>query len=366
MVPVGSEFSAFLAGRCADTIALAPGIETPRCFSDAAGEHLATRRAAGLFDFSFMYCAEITGSGGGDFLAALQTRAVDTLPCGRIAYTLLLRDDGSVLIDATVWRLARDRYWLFTGRRGDANYIADFARTYDVALTNRSPLQSVLAVQGPASAAIIERTLGTTDVCALPYFGFTQLAFAGAECQVARIGYSGELGFEIVIADAVAPALWSALVETGIDYGLREGGFAAIDSLRIEAGHLLFTRELAARAAPAELGLTRLIDFYRQEFCGATAVRARRWRRPARRLVGLLPLHGARFAPQTTTARMHATCTLTSKAWSPLMERELGLGFVATGDAYPGTTVTLDSGERAKVARLPFYDPARRLPRRAP
>jgi len=120
MVPVASEFSAFLAGRCAHTLPLAAGIETPRCFSDAAGEHLATRRAAGLFDFSFMYCVEITGTGSGDFLAALQTRAVDTLPSGRIAYTLLLRDDGSVLIDATVWRLERDRYWLFTGRRGDA------------------------------------------------------------------------------------------------------------------------------------------------------------------------------------------------------------------------------------------------------
>ena len=366
MVQVASEFSAFLASRCADTVELAPGIATPRCFSDAAGEHLATRRAAGLFDFSFMYCAEITGADSGNFLAALQTRAVDTLPCGRIAYTLLLRDDGSVLIDATVWRLDSDRYWLFTGRRGDANYVADFARAYDVALTDRSTLQSVLAVQGPASAGIIECTLGTADVRALPYFGFMQLAFAGAECQVARIGYSGELGYEIVIADAVAPALWSALIEAGNDYGLREGGFAAIDSLRIEAGHLLFTRELAALAAPAELGLTRLIDFYRQEFCGAAAVRAQRWRLPARRLVGLLPLRGARFAPATAPARTRATACMTSKAWSPLMECELGMGFVAAGDAYSGTTVTLDSGERAKVARLPFYDPARRLPRRAP
>jgi len=366
MVPVASEFSAFLAGRCADTVALAPGIETPRCFSDAAGEHLATRRAAGLFDFSFMYCVEIAGAGSGDFLAALQTRAVDTLPCGRIAYTLLLRDDGSVLIDATLWRLDSDRYWLFTGRRDDAEYIADFARAYDVALTDRSTLQSVMAVQGPASATIIERTLGTANVRALPYFSFTQLAFAGAECRLARIGYSGELGYEIVIPDAAAPALWSALVETGNDHGLREGGFAAIDSLRIEAGHLLFTRELAARAAPAELGLMRLIDFYRQEFCGAAAVRAHRWSLPARRLVGLLPLHGARFAPQATTARTRGAGTLTSTAWSPIMECELGLGFVAAGDAYAGSTVKLDSGAAAKVARLPFYDPARRLPRRAP
>src|SRR4051812_34202639 len=127
MVEMSGEFAGFLGRRSTATLTIAPGIATPRVFSTAADEHLATRRAAGLFDFSFMLCVEVTGPDAGAFLNALQTRAVDTLSVGRIAYTLLLRDDGTVLIDATVWRLAADRYWLFTGRRADYDYVAQAA-----------------------------------------------------------------------------------------------------------------------------------------------------------------------------------------------------------------------------------------------
>src|SRR5258706_2257078 len=248
MVQVGSTFSAFLAGRSAAPLTLAPGITVPQYFSDPAGEHLATRRAAGLFDFSFMYCVEIAGAGSRDFLHALQTRTVDALARGRIAYTLLLRDDGSVLIDATVWRHDDECYWLFTGRRGDAEYIARAAREYAVRLTDRSRQQAVIALQGPASTRILERAVGDGGKHALRYFEFKKLEFAGQDCWVARIGYSGELGYELVIADAVAPQLWDALHTVGRDDGLRECGFAAANSLRIEAGHVLVTHELAAAA----------------------------------------------------------------------------------------------------------------------
>jgi len=366
MVQVGPIFAAFLAKRSAAVLPLVPGIAVPQCFSDATSEHLATRRAAGLFDFSFMYCVEITGAGSGDFLRAVQTREVDTLSCGRIAYTLLLHDDGSVLIDATIWRLEDDRYWLFTGRRADANYIADAARDHDVALNQRSRQQAVIAVQGPASPAIIERALNAPGVRTLKYFSFTKLVFAGADCWLARIGYSGERGYELVIADAAAPQLWNALLAAGKDDGILECGFDAIDSLRIEAGHILFTHELASATTPAELGMTRLVDFTRPAFRGTASVRAQRWRPPARRLVGLLPLHHARFEPGVRATEKCGASIMTSKSWSPLLERELALGFVPPDHAYPGTRVILASGEPAQVARLPFYDPARVLPRRVP
>jgi aminomethyltransferase len=362
MVQVGSTtFAEFLASRSAAVLTLAPGITVPHYFSDAVSEHLATRRAAGLFDFSFMYCIEITGAGSRDFLHALQTRAVDTLARGCIAYTLLLRDDGSVLIDATVWRHDDECYWLFTGQRGDADYMAHAARGYAVTLNDRSTQQAVLAIQGAASTHIVERTLGVGEVRKLPYFGFNKFTFAGQDCWVARIGYSGELGYELVIADAVAPQLWDALLASGKDDGLRECGFAATDSLRIEAGHLLFTHELAAPATPAELGLTRLVDF-RAGFRGAAAVCARQWRPPARRLVGLLPVSRAYKA----TGATNDDALITSRSWSPIFERELALGFVPSACAFPGARVRLAGGERAEVARLPFYDPPRRLPRRAP
>jgi len=101
----------------------------------AVEEHLATRRAAGLFDFSFMGLYEFQGR------PPIQTRDLDAVATGQIAYTLLLKDDGAVLIDATVWRLDADRFWLFTGRRGRYGG------------RDRSGEFAILALQGPRAAA---------------------------------------------------------------------------------------------------------------------------------------------------------------------------------------------------------------------
>ncbi len=113
-----------------------------------------------------------------------------------------------MLIDATVLRRHNDEcYWLFTGRRGDAHYITQAARDYAVTLTDRSQQQAVIALQGPASARILERVVGDGEIRALRYFEFKKLGLAGQDCWVARIGYSGELGYELVIDDAAAPQL---------------------------------------------------------------------------------------------------------------------------------------------------------------
>ena len=364
MVQLTKTFGTFLAGRCAAMSTLEPGVATPRSFTDARSEHLATRRSAGLFDFSFMSCAEITGANGGSFLKALQTRSLDHLPPGRIAYTLLLREDGTVLTDATVWRISPDRYWLFVGRRSDFEYVSGHAAQSGVAVAELASRHAVMAIQGTASLSIIERCFAPHPIAPVPYFGFLRIPCAGADCWLARLGYSGEAGYELVIDDAAAPALWNALLEAGAGRGLVECGFAAADSLRIEAGHILFSRELATPVTPAEIGLARLVDFYRPAFRGGQAVRSQRWRPPQRRLVGLLPAADGVEAFKLPTTLTPNAAVITSTCWSPLLERTIGIGFVNSEDAHPGARITLGCGMRAQVARLPFYDPGRRLPRR--
>lgn len=364
MVQLSTAFGAFLASRCPATLAMAPGVATPRCFTDARREHLATRRGAGLFDFSFMSCVEITGPASAAFLHSLQSRSLGGLQRGRIAYTLLLRDDGTVLNDATVWRLSEDRYWLFAGRRGDFAHISRCARQFEVTVAELAPLRAVIAIQGTASRRIIERCFAPQRLPALPYFGFQHVRFAGGDCWLARIGYSGETGYELVTADAAAPALWQALLAAGADCDLRECGFDATDSLRIEAGHILFTRELVSPVTPFELGLARFVDFYRPAFSGGRALRAQRWQPPRRRFVGLLPAADCANDPVLPAQIGRGTAVMTSTCWSPLLERRIGLGFVSGDDARPGATVVLAGGTRARVARLPFYDPSRALPRR--
>lgn len=312
--------------------------------SNAREEHLATRRAAGIFDFSFMGLYEFADVAA---LQTLQGRDLARIAPGRIAYTLLLEDDGSVFNDATVWRLENGLWWLFSGRRSDADWIGARAKA-----RVRSGEHAVLALQGPASGAILARLAGESLVRSLAYYEFTTFRTAAVSGHVGRIGYSGELGYEIVVAAREEPDMNRALREAGAAHGLRECTFAAADSLRIESGYVLFDREITGSERPEELGLERLVERNRLR----TAA-------PGRRLVGLevdTAAAAPRDRPWLPAARV------TSESDSPLLGRRLALGYVAAGDARPGTVVALADGRRARIARLPFYDPMRRLPRAAP
>jgi aminomethyltransferase len=361
----------YFARRGVDRTELARGVTTSAWFSNAAAEHMATRRAAGLFDFSFMACFEITGNSSLAFLHRLQTRNLLALREGQLAYTLLLREDGSVINDATVWHVSSGHYLLFTGRRDDLQHLAPLAAGLAVDIADRSREQAVLAVQGQQAWAIMQRCLGKRAGLPpqLPYYGFVVLEFNGSPCLLARIGYSGETGYELVIAAEAAPALWQSLLETGAERGLAECGFSAIDSLRIEAGHILFMRELALPVTPFEIGLSRLVNFYNTQCRGVSALRRRRWQAPQHALAGLIADHPGctAFAAQPCadfSAVMPGSALLTSACMSPVLKRQIGLGFVAAADRRPGTRVRLASGTGATVTRLPFYDPARFLARR--
>lgn len=348
---------------------LAPDAVTPARFSDTAAEHLATRRSCGLFDFSFMGCIEVAGPGSRAFLHYLQTRDLSRLGEGRLAYTLLLRPDGTVLNDATVWRLGNERYYLFVGHRTDIAYVRSLAARYPVSFVDRSAELAIIAVQGKHAWATIVRCV-TRAPTALPYYAFTVARFGGADCWVGRLGYSGETGYELIIDVGLGTVLWRALMDAGAAYGIAECGFDAADSLRIEAGHILFSRELLSPVTPFELGFTRLLDFYREPAIGMAVLRDQRWHESRQRLVGLLiDEDSARPVVATesgSTPPVEGIARVTSVCRSPVFRRLLGLGFVSPADRYPGTRVRLAGRGRSRVARLPFYDPARFLARRVP
>jgi aminomethyltransferase len=369
----GTSLERYFAGRGVALAPVARGLNVAARFTDPAAEHLATRHAAGLFDFSFMGCAEISGCGSRNFIRSLQTRDLSRLRDNRLVYTLLLREDGTVLSDATVWQLAPDRYWLFVGRRDDLRRLASLSQGFDVNLIDRSSGHAVLAVQGSHAWAILCRCFTGNPPPELPYYGFTACDFEGSPCLVARIGYSGETGYELIVPAGTAVRLWEALLRAGADCGLAECGFEALDSLRIEAGHILFLRELAMPVTPFEIGLDRLLDFYRGPFVGSVPLWAKRYQTPRRRLVGLVTRekNGDALSALTAAAGMaggsaipSGTAQLTSVCLSPVFDRVLGLGFVAERDSDPGARVLIPPRTAARVVRLPFYDPAKFLPRR--
>jgi aminomethyltransferase len=290
-------------------------------------EHLATRRAAGLFDFSFMGLYEFQGKEKSE-LQALQTRNLDALVPGQIAYTLLLKADGGVLIDATVWNLGAERFWLFTGRRSPYGG------------RDRSGEHAILALQGPASGHILARIIGAEAVRGLAYFRFLQKD----NLYVARLGFSGELGYELLARESDAPALRQKLLAAGRAEDLCESSWIAADSLRIEAGYVLFDREIDGIANPHELGLERFA--------------------PGRKFAAKRKLVGLEILDQEAPGTL-PVATVTSECFSPTLGKNIALGF-ALSTRTPGSLVYVPDGRVARIARLPFYDPERRRPRAAP
>lgn len=286
--------------------------------------HLATRGAAGLFDFSFMALYEFQGKSE---IESLQTRNLDTLAPGQIAYTLLLGPDGAVLIDATVWRLDERRFWLFTGTRVPAGG------------QDRSGEHAILALQGPRSGAILARLIGEEAVRSLRYFRFIEKD----AMLVGRLGFSGELGYELIVPASRGHELRQRLHGEGVP----ECGWEAANSLRIESGYVLFDREIDGRANPLELGLERLVDNRKMRF------------ETNRKLVGLEILEGR--APADLLAAM-----ITSECASPTLGKTIALAYVDANSASPGTMVRAADGRAARVTPLPFYDPERLRPRSAP
>ena len=165
-----------------------------------------------------------------------------------------------------------------------------------------------------------------------------------------------------MVAADDAPALWEALLGGGAADGLKECGFAAVDTLRIEAGHILFSNELALEVTPYDLGLARLLDRCGLS-TGMTGLAAQRFKEPQRRLVGLLLDGPASPAAAGDCNADSDAALITSACRSPLLDRWIALGFVPSAQRYPGTRVHAGAKTRATVARLPFYDSGKRLPR---
>jgi aminomethyltransferase len=287
-------------------------------------QHLATRRSAGLFDFSFMGLFQFQGR---TQLERLQSRDLSAIEPGRAAYTLLLNEDGSVFNDATVWNMGNDRWWLFSGRPSDIAWLGAGSR-------GRSGEHTILALQGPDSGRVLARVIGANAVRGLRYFRF--LAHDGM--LIARLGYSGELGYELIVPRDEEAKLHARFSD------VPACSFEAANSLRIEAGYVLFDREIDGRANPRELGLERLAPG--RQFAAT------------RKLVGL-EIETGYASPELPWARVTSQCN------SPTLATGIALAF-APPDVRAGDFVRADNAYLARVVSLPFYDPERRRPRANP
>jgi aminomethyltransferase len=330
-------------------------------------EHEIVRTAVGLFDVSHMGRFEITGAGATAFVHHLITNDLEKAVPGQLLYAAMCRDDGGVLDDVTVYRLA-DRV-LVVANAGNLQRIWEWLGVQasawagaPVRLEDRSEELAQLAFQGPRAEAVI-RPLVAGDLSTIGYYRFMVTTVAGIpDVLISRNGYTGEDGFEIYAPAPRAPELWRALLKAGEPIGAAPIGLGARDTLRLEMCYCLYGNELNLDVNPLEAGIGWTVKMKKNDFIGKSALARAKAAGLPRTLVGFavegqrMPRHG-----QTIAAGDRAVGVVTSGGFCPSLKQGLGLGFVPPEFSAVGTALEVDvRGARvpARVVERPFYKQA--------
>jgi glycine cleavage system T protein (aminomethyltransferase) len=338
------------------------GWEMPLQYTSIKDEQLAVRQAAGVFDVSHMGRYEIAGDGAEASLEKVLTNQVATLSPGRAVYSLVCREDGGVVDDVIAYKRADDLFCVVVNagnREKDWDWLtAHLERGAE--LRDRSDELALIAFQGPRALELLD----DPALAQLPAFGFAEdVAVLGVVCAlVARTGYTGEDGVELMVPADHAEMLWGRLLNT--DAAVRPCGLGARDVCRLEAGLRLYGNDMDESVNPFEAGLGWTVKLDKGEFVGREALARVKAKGPARSTVGIrgqgrvIPRHGGALSAGGDTIG-----EVTSGTWSFLLEQGIGMARVAAGRVQPGDAVALEvrgQAAAAEVVRLPFYRAAAR------
>lgn len=330
------------------------GWDMPVNYGSQIEEHHAVRRDAGMFDVSHMTVLDLEGVRVRDFLRKLLANDVNKLrEPGKALYSCMLNEQAGIIDDLIVYYMRDDWYRMVVNAAThdkDVAWIAQHAREFDVKVTERD--LAMIAVQGPRAREKAAALLPAADrekVLALKLFTATQ----SGDFFVARTGYTGEDGFEIMVPPAKAAEFWEALRKQGV----APCGLGARDTLRLEAAMNLYGSDMDESTTPLESGLAWTIAWEPddRDFIGRKALVAQRDAGPRRKLVGLvLEDKGILRGHQRVIVDGVGDGEITSGTFSPSMERSIALARVpvATGD-----TVNVDirgKHMKARVVKPPF------------
>jgi aminomethyltransferase len=325
-------------------------------------EHMAVREAAGLFDVSHMGELEIEGEGALAFLQRVTANDVARLADGQAQYSALPNARGCPLDDVIVYRRAADRYLMIVNA---ANVEKDFGwlRSQDpvgCSVENVSDDKALLALQGPRSESILQ-PLTAIDLSQVKFYRFAEGEVAGQPALVARTGYTGEDGFEVMVAPGGVSDLWESLLAGGAEAGLVPAGLGARDTLRLEARMLLYGQDMDETTTLVEAGLGWIValDDAKGDFNGREVLAEQKASGTRTKLVGFevvgrgIARHGhpVLLGGETVGA-------VTSGSYAPFLKKNIGLCYLPSAGAAVGTEFDVDiRGRRvpARVVPTPFY-----------
>lgn len=322
-------------------------------------EHRAVRSNVGLFDLTHMGEFEVTGPNALDYLQKVTTNNVAALEHNQIQYTCMTYPDGGIVDDLLVYNLG-DRYLLVVNA---ANIDKDFKWLEEhliegASLVNHSDEISLLAIQGPNSQKLLQE-LTSFDLESLAYYHAVETEVAGKKIMFSRTGYTGELGYELYIPNALGDHLWQAINKTGRKYNLTLIGLGARDSLRLEMKMALYGNDIDQTTNPIEAGLGWIVKLDKGEFIGSDVIRRVKDEKPARKLICMVlkekafPRHGYDIYSGDEKVGQ-----VTSGTVSPSLNVPIAIGYVSSALSKPGNVVDIDiRGKRfaAEIIKPPFY-----------
>ncbi len=311
------------------------GWELALHYGSQLDEHHYVRKDAGMFDVSHMTIVDILGAGGRQFLRKLLSNDVDQLQhVGRALYSCMCNEHGGIIDDLIVYQRASDNYRIVLNaatRNRDLAWILSKSEGFAVGLQERNEL-AMLAVQGPAA---LEKTLSILNPAQLDAVSTLQ-PFESVDVDnwfFARTGYTGEDGLEIILPQELISQLWASLLKVGV----RPCGLGARDTLRLEAGLLLYGQDMDETTTPLESGLEWTIKWQSQDrnFIGMGALQSQKLQGIKRKMVGLLlEDKGVMRSGQRVLVAGQSDGLITSGGYSPTLGQSIALARVPveTGD----------------------------------
>ena len=327
--------------------------------SGVIAEHMAVRKAAGLFDVSHMGEVIIRGKDAFNNIQMLVTNDCSRMTDGNVKYSPMCNEDGGVIDDLLIYRISGEEYLIVvnaSNRHKDVEWMKAHLLG-EVELSDISDEMSLIALQGPLSTTILSKL---TDSALLPvkYYTFVNnIDVSGISCMVSKTGYTGEAGYEICCKNDNAVKLWELLLDAGSDEGLIPCGLGARDTLRLEAGMPLYGHEMNDDVSPIEAGLGFAVKLKKEDFIGKKGILDRGT--PTRTRVGL-KITGRGIARENCPVYFgdKEIGKTTSGTHSPYLGYPIAMALVDVNVSSIGTELEVDvRGRRitAEIVGLPFY-----------
>jgi aminomethyltransferase len=336
------------------------GYNMPVRYSSDIEEHMAVRKAVGVFDVSHMGEFKIEGPNALDLIQRVTSNDASKLIDGQAQYSCLPNETGGIVDDLIIYKVKDNDYLVVVNASNiekDWNWISKF-NTKGASMKNISDDICLFAIQGPKAATVLQK-LTKTDLARIKYYHFTIGEFAGEkDVVISNTGYTGAGGFEIYVNKNSAEKVWNAIFEAGKNEGIKPIGLGARDTLRLEMGFCLYGNDIDDTTSPLEAGLGWITKFTK-EFTNSSNLKKQKEEGVQKKLVGFkmidkgIPRHD--YAIKDAAGNVIGK--VTSGTMSPMLGIGVGLGYVTTANSTPGSEIFIDvrgKGLKAEVNKLPL------------